>query len=353
MITTVLSTIFYIFVALVLLSVIVVAHELGHFIAGRSLGIGVEEFAVGFGPKIFGFKRKGIQYSLRAVPMGGFCKFVGEDAEDDQPNAMNNQPVWKRFITILSGPVMNFVFALLAAIVLLTFIGRPESLPMAQTVEADSPAAIAGMQDGDIVTEINGESIEYNYVGAARMLKLVQGANSERPLAITVDREGEAVSFEIVPALKEDGNYRIGISMGSYMHKASFGASIRESFPYIKNITVSMVDSLKNLIFKGEGLEDTAGPVGIIVLITDVARNNAYQLLTLMIIISLNLGIINLLPLPALDGGRLVFLIIEGIRRKPVKPEFEGWVHAAGFLLLIGLIVVITYRDVLRLVTGG
>lgn len=343
----------YIIAALVILSIVVVAHEFGHYIVGRLCGIGVVEFAVGFGPKIAGFKRKGIQYSLRAFPLGGFCKFVGEDEDDPAPNAMNSQPVWKRFLTVAAGPVMNFVFAFAVCIALLFNYGYTGLLPQMDNVIADSPAAEAGVLAGDVVTNVNGEPISYDNDGAMRMREIIQGVKEGETIELEIRRGDEMLILSVNPEFAEaDGQSTPQIGIQFSVETLTFVESIKGSWEYMREASTIMLDSLRKLVFKGEGLDEMSGPVGIVSMVSQYVSEGMYMALNFLFIISLNLGIMNLLPLPALDGGRLVFLIVEGIRRKPVPPEKEGLVHAAGFVLLMVLIVFVTYKDIVKLITG-
>ncbi len=351
-----LSNILYILLALVMLGVIVVAHEFGHYLVGRLCGIGIVEFSVGFGPRLCGWERKGIKYSLRAIPLGGFCAFVGEDERNPDPHAMNNQPVWKRFLTVIAGPAMNFVLAFVVCAVMLGSYFIAETYPIVHEVTSGMPAEAAGLEVGDRILEVNGVALTNDTAGVQLMLSTMQAGDLTQPIDLVIERDGQRLDYSMtaVPVPEADGavsRYQIGIVFSSRTY--TFFESIREAGSYMVETTAQMVESLKNLIFKGEGLEDTVGTVGIIAVVAQQAREGMYMVLWLMFIISLNLGIINLLPLPALDGGRLLFLIIEAIRRKPVPPEKEGMVHAVGMALLLGLFVLLTYRDIARLVSGG
>lgn len=353
----------YIVIALLMLSVIVMAHEFGHYIAGRMCGIGVVEFAVGMGPKLFGWTRKGIKYSVRAIPIGGFCSFVGEDEENPAPNAMNAMPVWKRFVTVASGPIMNFVFAYIVCVILLANFMNVLLVPKIDEVVADMPAAEAGFEAGDIVVAIDGVEITYDDPGAEKMRSIVQSADPTAEMVFTVERDGEKLDIPITPRLVETQtvnettgetvvtrNYQIGIMFSTRNY--TFGEAITEAGRYMVDTTVMMVDALRNLVFKGEGADEISGPVGVISIVSQQVRHGMYMALYLVFIISLNLGIMNLLPLPALDGGRLVLLAVEGITRKRIPPEKEGMVHGIGLLLLFGLMIMITYQDIVRLITG-
>jgi len=341
------SSVLYFLLALLILSLIVFAHELGHYLAARASGIRVLEFAIGFGPKLFGWRRKEIDYSVRALPMGGYCKFEGEDDSSDDPRAFSNAPVWKRFLTILSGPAMNFLLAHLVVALFLMFAGVAYTVPVVYEVASGMPAD-GSLQAGDVITAVDGEPIELSESGAAKLVRLI-GQRAGEAVTLTVDRGGEAVTVVISPQDTESGG-RIGITLGSRIYRFGPISALAVSGERIVDITRAMLDSFKGLITRGEGLEDTMGPVGIISFMTQEIRRDFEMVVNLIVIISLNLGILNLLPLPALDGGRLVFLALEAVRRKPIKPEYEGWVHMAGFVFLIGVIVVFTYRDIVRLI---
>ena len=347
------GNILYILLAVALLGVLVTVHEFGHYVAGRLTGIPVVEFAISFGPKLLKWRRKETDYSLRAFPLGGFCKFLGEDEDSPDPRAMNRQKVWKRFLTVLSGPLMNFVFAFVVVVVLLMGYYTAESYPRIAEVYENTPAAAAGLQPGDVIVEMNGEAIAFDDASVYRAREIIAATEPEEPVSVVVDRSGERTALSIMPEIEvtEQGNvYRIGIAFDG--RNFNLGEALAEAPNAVFNTVSQMLAGLRNMVFKGEGLGDVGGPVAIIHLVSEVAREGLYMVLSILFIISLNLGIFNLLPIPALDGGRLMFLLLEGIRRKPVPPEKEGLVHGIGFMLLIGFIVFVTYRDILRLVTG-
>lgn len=353
----------YIIAALLILSFIVMVHEFGHYLAGRLCGIGIVEFAVGMGPKLFGWERKGIKYSVRAIPIGGFCAFVGEDDDNPAPNAMNRMPVWKRIVTVASGPIMNFVLAYVVCAILLANFMNVLLMPRIDAVIEDMPAIEAGFEAGDVVVAVNGTEISYDNDGAELMRSIVQSADDQTVINFTVDRDGEIIEIPLSPKLVPvqyvnaqtgeeyyQDTYQIGIQFG--VRNYTFAESIKGSAGYMVDTAKLMIDSLKNLVFKGEGVDDISGPVGIVSVMTQQISEGLYMILYLVFIISLNLGIMNLLPLPALDGGRLVFLAVEGITRKRIPPEKEGYVHALGLLLLFGFMIFITYKDIVRLITG-
>ena len=346
--------ILYILLAIALLGVLVMVHEFGHYIVGRLTGMTVLEFSIGFGPKLLGWRRKEIDYSLRLIPLGGYCSFLGEDENNDDPRAMNNLPVWRRFLTVFAGPAMNFVFALAVCVVSMMLYEGVRTQPLIQEVVPASPAAQAGIEAGDTIVAVNGREISD---GNSLTLSLsIATAGEGEAVEITVLRDGERETLSMVPSavVLEDGTSvkQIGIVYTTQVvERYSLGAALRAAPQRLWEIVETMIDALKGLVFHGEGATEMAGPVGIVGMISEETRTGGfYMVLYLMYIISLNLGLMNLLPLPALDGGRLVFLIVEAIRRKPVPPEKEGMVHGVGMLLLLGLIVVITYQDIVRLI---
>ena len=342
----------YILLAIVLLGVLVVVHEFGHYIVGRLTGMTVLEFSVGMGPKLFGWRRKEIDYSLRAIPFGGFCKFLGEDEDSDDPRAMNKQAVWRRFLTVFAGAGMNFLFAFLACVVLLMgYISAGAANPSVEMVYEDMPAAEAGMLAGDVIVEAAGEEIEYSAAGAERLREIIAQTPVDQSIELVVERDGERIAFSVAPRESSDGQgIMVGIVFPGRTH--TFGEAIVQAPKMMIEFVEMMLGWIKDLIFAGEGAGDLAGPVGIVSIVSEVAREGFYTVLYTLFVISLNLGIVNLLPLPALDGGRLVFLLVEAVRRKPVPPEKEGMVHAIGLLLLFGVFIVITYQDIVRLITG-
>ena len=351
------TNILYVILAVVMLGFIIVMHEFGHYLVARLCGIGVVEFSVGFGPKICGFKRKDIQYSLRAIPLGGFCSFVGEDEDNPAPNAMNKQSVWKRLLTVFAGPAMNFVIAFLFCVILLVNYIYAEYLPVVAQVSDNTPAAECGLKVGDIIQEADGVALPYSYEGVTLLHETLQNAEQGAPVSLKVLRGDEELSFTLAPAAVQDEStgettYQIGIMLGARTYR--LGEALRDGAHYMVMYTEAMLDSLRKLIFHGEGVNEVRGTVGIISMISqEVATGGAYSAVNLMFFLSLNVGIMNLLPIPALDGGRIVFLIIEAIRRKPLPPEKEGLVHVVGFGLIFMLFLVLTYKDILRLFTGG
>ena len=347
------TNILYALLGVVVLGFIISVHEFGHYLAGRLCGIGIVEYSLGFGPRLLGFERKGIKYSLRAIPMGGFCAFVGEDADSHDPRAMNNQPVWKRFVTVLAGPFMNFVLAFVMVVLMLTNFYSAENLPVVRSVVAGMPAEASGLQKGDRFLEADGVAIAQDGTGVEQLREIILASDGS-PIAFTVMRGDEQVELLIAPTrVQSNGAQIMQVGFSFDFRPFTLIEALRLSCSTMVDTVGQMLDGLRGLFLHGTGIEDTTGPVGIVVLFSQQARESLEEVLWLVYVISLSLGIMNLLPIPALDGGRLLFLLIEAVRRKPIPPEYEGRIHAVGFLLIAVLFVVILGYDVFRLLTGG
>ena len=318
----------------IVFTALVVIHEFGHFLFARLAGIKVEEFAVGMGPKIWGVKGKETLYSVRALPIGGFCKMLGEDESNEDPRAFNNKPVWRRILVIVFGPLMN----LFLAILIFSMMFAP--LTVIDQLTADAPAVKAGIREGDKIIAIAGQPIT-----AWEQIKPAVTQNVGKEITVEIERKGEKVDVALTPITKEgvEGGI-IGIVPKYGFQGFSFTQGIKISFSAVDQ----MVSYLGNLFVGKASTEDVVGPVGIIYYMNDAAKTGILAVLQLTAVISLNLFIVNLLPLPALDGGRLMFLILEGIRRKPVDPQKEGFVHFVGFVLLMVLSALIIFRDFIR-----
>ncbi len=361
----------YILLALVLLGIITTFHEFGHFLVGRACGIGVIEFAVGMGPRLCGWERKGTKYSLRLLPIGGYCSFVGEDEASDNPRAMNNQPVWKRMLTVLAGPAVNLLLAVIVATGLIAggLIVNPfeiDSQPVLLSVVENSAAAEAGLLPGDTIASIDGEAISCDSAGMERAREIIGATSAGETLTLTVKRGEETLDVSLSPRYsEEDGRAMIGVSFQSFYRSYNLNVleAIPEAFRLTGRVVVETVKFLKNLLiglFTGQGVQDGAvqGVVGIVSTVSDDMKtgfgmtfvDGLHSILYWLMVISMNLGIMNLLPLPALDGGRVLFLIVEGLRGKPFNREREGLVNLIGFALLIMLAIFITYKDILALV---
>jgi len=343
-------TAIWVILAILMIGIMILVHELGHFVVGRLCGIGVEEFSIGFGPKIFGWRKKEIDYSLRAIPLGGYVRFTGEDEDSADANAFNNHPVWKRFLTVVAGASMNFVLAFVAILLLFSLYGVIQ-VPEFSAVEPGSPAEMAGLMAGDRVVAVDGIEISYDQQGFNEMYELFSARTDGTPFQLTIERGGEEFDVSVSKAQTEEGAWQMGVLLG-VTRRVSFPLAFEASCQAFVGMSGMLLDFLKNLVFRGEGVEQVSGTVGAIGQASQYIQQGFDMVLNVFASISLNLGIMNLLPLPALDGGRLVFLAIEGIFRKPVPRDKEGMVHAVGMILLFGLMIVLTYSDIMKMIAG-
>ncbi len=356
-------TLLSILLAILLLAILIVVHEAGHFAAARLTGIEVREFAIGMGPKLYSRtgKKRGTVFSVRAIPLGGFCSFYGEDDPDknavEDPRAFANQKLWKRMITIVMGPLMNFVLAFVVAVFFYWIGGVPTATgidPYIVEVMAAGPAYSAGLEAGDIVSEVNGVSVLDGTMDSF-LNSIDSWKAGDPPLNFTVLRGEDTLHLEMSPVYDQDEKkMRVGITVGGRYRVSdvpvSFGEAVQASATLCINSSGAILSALKNLVTTGEGLDQTAGPIGIVSLVSEEVRESGFSAwVQLLVLISINLGLMNLLPIPGLDGSRLVFGLIELIRGKPVPPEKEAVVHLIGFVLLFGFMLFFTFKDIMRL----
>ena len=343
-------TILSIIGAILIIGIIIMVHELGHYSIGRACKIKIVEFAVGFGPKIKSWVKNGIKYSVRWLPIGGFTKFYGEDEESDEKLAFNNQPAGRRALTIAAGPIYNILFAFLLVVITLCAFG--DYVPTVGKVWAGSPAEAAGLQDGDVILEMNGVDMDFIMeVDASKR------ASNGVSMPITVRRGDEELSFNVPyeanltdPEGTLQTNKNIGIYIGqqrvSFTIPEAFGLSFKWMYLLVRETILAVFG-----LFSGH--TENAGSIVIIVsYLGQAIRSSVENVLRLGVAISASLAIMNLLPLPALDGGRLVFIGIEKIFRKPVPRNVEGVIHFVGFAALMLLFVFLVFNDIRTLVGG-
>ena len=335
---------------------IVLAHEFGHYLLAKVNGIHVVEFAIGMGPKLVGFHKNGTDYVIRLLPIGGACMFEGEDGLNEvqgepSPNSFNAAPVWARISSVVAGPLFNFILAFLLAIFLVGFSGSDK--PVILGIMEGYPADEAGMEPGDVITRMNDERI---YL--AREIYINTYLNGDKPMEIEYERNGELFTTQLVPKYSEEsGRHLIGLQGYGEAVEAKGLSVFKYAYYEVRYSFLSTIKSLAMLVQGEASKDDVSGPVGIAQVIGEVAEEaTPYGPLVLLLnlaniamLLSVNLGVLNLLPLPALDGGRLVFMLIEAVRGKPIPPEKEGMVHFAGFVALMVLMVFVMYNDIVRL----
>lgn len=332
-----------ILVTLIVLSVLVVGHELGHYTAGRLLGFDILEFAVGMGPRLCGFKKNGIDYDLRLFPIGGMCRFAGEDETPSGEGSFRAKAAWKRAIVVFSGPFMNFVLAFLIAMVLYMGWGTyAEDRVQVLSVNENSPAAFAGVLPGDELVSINGAAID-----SFDALREGLDASSPDNAVLSVLRDGETRELQLTGLYDEtEQKPMLGVTITYPLVPDGFSDAVSHSLSYCWEMGTIVFKSL-GMLFTGEaGLKDMSGVVGVTRIVGQAVSYGWESLLSLCVMLSMNLGIMNLLPIPALDGGRLLFILVEMVRGKPVPPEKEGLVHFIGLVLLLSLMIYLVIHDI-------
>ena len=430
-----LSKLLNILIAIIIFSVIVVFHELGHFLLAKKNGIEVTEFSLGMGPRLLSTVKGNTRYSLKLFPIGGSCMMVGEDGEEDGPGSFGHASVWGRISVVAAGPIFNFILAFVFALVITSVMGYDP--PKVLSVEENSPAEEAGLQVGDIITSFqgkhisigrdislyeslygmqqdqikmtvkrDGKKIDLNFKAASEkkymlgfsyvpdgepeitevfvdgammkagvlagdVITAVDGTKvstgeelqtylGEHPLGenavtITVSRDGKEKEFTVQPTVRTQVS--TGFVYNLYREKTNFFGVLKYSAVEVRYWISSTIDSLGLLIKGTFRVNDLSGPVGIVDAIgssVEEAKSEGtvvmwMQMFYWAILLSANLGVMNLLPLPALDGGRLVFLLIEAVTKKKVNPNIEGMIHFAGFVLLMALMVFVFMNDIKRL----
>ncbi len=323
--------------ALVLFLFLIFPHELGHFMMARAVGVKVNEFAFGMGPAVWQKQGRETLYSIRIFPVGGFCAMEGENEESDHEGAFNNKPWWAKILVLIAGAAMNVLIAAVVMSVIILISGTATTT--VDKVENGSPAQIAGLKQGDKIEYISGKKIEdWNNVS-----KFI--GNKGKKIEIKVNRNGKYETFKINPR-KEKDRYVIGITP---VIEKSPSKAIIGGFKSTWYITRQMYKSLGMLASGNVAMKDVSGPVGMIGLVHQSATQGLISFFYLVALISLNLAIFNLLPLPALDGGRIIFVIIRMITGKAITDKQEAMVHGAGMVLLLSLMVFVTWNDIIKL----
>lgn len=334
--------------AVVVFGILIVIHEVGHFLVARLVGIGVHEFSLGFGPRLCGFTKGRSAYNLRAIPLGGFVRLVGMDPQDeerDQPYSFVRKPVWQRMAVIFAGPGMNFILAIVVLAAVFFFQGIPVATTKIAKVLPGYPAAAAGIKPGDRIVAVDGQPIH----DWDELLRSVGDKPTTRRV-LTIERNRHRLLVEVVP-VKENGKSKIGLLPVILQKRLGVGEAMVAGIQYTGQI-IKLIVLFLGKIFTQQAPADFGGPVRVVVEIGHAAKVGLFPLVQLTAFLSINLGFFNLLPIPALDGARIGFLLWEGMTDSPVDPEKENIIHLLGFTLLILLMVVVTYHDIVQL-SGG
>jgi len=335
--------------AIAVFGLLIFIHELGHYICARVCGVGINEFAIGMGPKLFGWtsKKTGIRYSIRALPIGGYVSMVGEDEESEREDAFANRPVWKRILIVIAGPVMNLLLGFLAMTIAVVSAGE---LYGTEIIYPDNGyvqiSDEAGLDNGDIILKVDGVRVHTRNELVYEIYR-----KGVEPVDITVLRNGEKLLVEDVlfPNVEDKGVVFGGVDFYGNQERFGFGNIIKHIFFRSLSTVKMIVDSFVDLLSGRYGLETMSGPVGITQAVGEAAAGGFDQFIYFFVFITINLGVFNLFPIPALDGGRLLFLLAEAILRRPINKNVEGIIHLIGLVLMLGLIVVVTFNDIARL----
>ncbi len=363
------TTLISVIAGIIMLGLIIAFHEFGHFLIAKQNGIGVVEFSVGMGPRIISKVYHDTRYSLKLVPFGGACQMLGDDKGVYDPNdtvtndvsekSFLSKNVWVRIAVIFAGPFFNFILAFLFSVIIIGAVGI--DLPVIDSTIEGLPAAEIDLVAGDRITKMNNSTIrtardisifmdDYLYDTAKTL--------TAEPITITYEREGVTKSATLQPAYSQEyGKFMMGIRWNAARTKVGIGQTIGYSFNEVIYWIRLTFKSLGMLFSGRASVDDLKGPVGIVEIVDDTVKEVSpygagsvfLELMNLCVLLSANVGVMNLLPLPALDGGRLVFLIIEAVRGKPIDREKEGYVHMAGILLLLGLMVFVLFKDITHL----
>lgn len=327
--------------AIIIFCLLIFVHELGHFIAAKLCGVKVNAFAVGMGPAFWKKQKGETEYSLRIFPVGGFCAMEGEDEESEDERAFNKKPAWQRAIVLAAGSFMNLLTAIILMIIIAFWQG--EATNTIETVIDGSPAFEAGIKAGDEVLFIDEAKIE-----EWSDLQSAVGENQGEPVQVTVLRDGQELEFSAIPEYDEQvGRSKIGIAPEMKRNPVTaVGRGVQSTW----DMTVMMYDIIVKLFTGDVSAKELSGPVGIVYVVNDSAKAGIIYVVYLAALLSLNLAVMNLLPFPALDGGRLLFLLIRKVTGRRVTDEMEGKIHFVGIMLLFALMIYVTWNDIVRFI---
>ncbi|MBQ7007159.1 MAG: RIP metalloprotease RseP [Oscillospiraceae bacterium] len=331
---------------IIVFGLVIFIHEFGHFVVAKLSGIKVNEFSLGMGPRVFGFKKGETDYSLRALPIGGFVAMEGEDEESDAENAFNKAPVQSRIAVVVAGAVMNLVLGF----VVLVFLTSQQSAITSRTISMFHDGATtqqSGLKVDDEIIAVNGRRC---YVANDLIYEFARTQNGVADL--TVRRNGEIVKLndvEFETYTDEDGIKQMVIDFYVYPQEKTFSSVINEAAKWTVSLARMVFLSLVDLVTGNVAINQMSGPVGIVTVISEAASMGLNNVLMILAMITINLGIFNLVPFPALDGGRLLFLLIELLRGKPINQKYEIIVNTAGMFMLLTFMAFVTFSDITRL----
>lgn len=338
-----------IIIAILLFGFIVFFHELGHFLVARKNGITVHEFWIGMGPTLVHKQVGATDYCLKLLPLGGACVMGEDDAEDMSEGSFNSKSPWRRLSVIVAGPFFNFILAFLCAVIFIACVGFDK--PVINQVSEGTPAAEAGLESGDVIVKLNNKSIHI-----FREISLYNQFHQGEATEVTYERDGVRHTVLLTPQKDESGYYIFGIVSGGY-EKGNVFEVLKYGVYEVKYWIDMTLESLGQLLTRAVGVDQLSGPVGVVSAVDETYQQSKsdgvyyvfLNMLRIAILLSANLGVMNLLPIPALDGGRALFLVIELIRGKRVPPEKEGYVHLAGMVCLLLLMAFVMFNDIKRI----
>ena len=348
----------YIIAAIFIFGVLIAVHELGHFLAAKACGVRVNEFSIGMGPAVFHKQKGETEYSLRILPIGGYCAMEGEDEESEDQRSLGRQGFWKKLLIFAAGALMNFLAGLLILVILWSGVSSFSSTTLAGFAP-EFAREESGLQEGDVIWSINGERV-YLFSDIDLLLNLTGGETNQ----VVVRRDGENVTLRGVALPYQtytgaNGQAYHGYGLYVTGEKSSALGVLKHSWLNAVDFVRMVRLSLQMLLTGGASINDLSGPVGIVSTITQVGQESktaaiaAQNILYFAALIAVNLTVMNLLPLPALDGGKIFFLVLDALTmalfKKKIPEKYENYVHTAGFVLLMGLMLVVTFLDISKL----
>ena len=343
MLANIWNTVYPILIAILFFELIIIIHEGGHFVAARLMKIKVNEFSIGMGPKLIQFKKGDTKYTLRLILFGGYCAMEGESEDSDDENSFAKKKVWQRFFVVVAGALMNLILGFLVIVIMLSsgsLIGTTEIAKF-----DDKAVSAATLKQGDIIKSIDGMRV-YTSTDVTTGLS----RSGDDTLDMTVLRDGKTLDLKVKFNMeKYEGRNFINMDFWLVGNKKTVGGVIKESFKEWVSFTRMVFLSVHDMIVGKYGLSDLAGPVGTVSVVSTAVKTSAYSMLRIMALLTINVGLFNLFPIPALDGWRLFLLIFEGIFKRKLPDKWDWAINAVGLVLLLGLMCVITFSDITKL----